>query len=468
MKNRIKDTLTVLIISLLISISAVSAEKIMIIPVEGVVDLGLSTFIKNSTEKATAQDITTIILEMDTPGGRVDAADIICEALLDYKGNTITFVTNQAWSAGSMIALTTDRIIMQPTSSIGSAEPREGMTGKKADEKIVSALRARFKALAETKGHNTALAQAMVDKDIVVFKILTNDKTLIVTEEELNEKRATERGKIKILTTISEEGKLLNLSAKDAKKHNLAEAIYEDRETLIAYLGINNPEIIEVSPSWSENLVRFITHPMLSSLLLGIGFWAIMLALRIPGLGLPEIAGISALGLFFWGHKLAGLSGWLDIILVIIGLTLILIELFIIPGFGLTGAVGTLTLLAGIVLTLTNHPIYPSINELNRASGIILSSLFISLTLLFISLKIFPKTKFWNKLILEYQSKKPEIEEELIISDSGIAISDLRPSGRAKFGDKIYDVETLGDYIKKGEKVKIVSKHGNIRKVKKA
>ncbi|MDP8216624.1 MAG: NfeD family protein [Candidatus Kaelpia imicola] len=468
MKNKRKDVLIILIISLLLSISNVSAEKIMVIPVKGVIDLGLSTFIKNSVEKAETQGIATIILEMDTPGGRVDAADIICEALIDYQGETVTFVTNQAWSAGSMIALSSDRIIMRPAASIGSAEPRQGITGEKADEKIVSALRARFKALAEEKDHNTALAQAMVDKDIIVFKILLDDKTLIVTEEELNEKRATERGKIKILTTISEEGKLLNLSAKDAQKYNLAEAICEDREALIAYLGIENLQITEERPSWSENLVRFITHPVLSSLLLGIGFWAIMLALRIPGLGLPEVAGISALGLFFWGHKLAGLSGWLDILLVIIGLTLILIELFIIPGFGLTGAAGALTLLAGIVLTLTNHPIYPPINELNRASGIMLSSLFISLTMLFISLKIFPKTKFWNKLILEYQSKKPETEGELAISDSGIAISDLRPVGRAKFGDKIYDVETLGDYIQKGEKVKIISKHGSIRKVKKA
>jgi len=468
LKNKRKKVLTILTISLLLSISAVSAEKIMIIPVKGVIDLGLSAFIKNSVEKAAAQDIATIILEIDTPGGRVDAADIICESLLGYKGNVITFVTNQAWSAGSMIALSSDKIIMRPTASIGSAEPREGITGKKADEKIVSALRARFKALAEGENHNNALAQAMVDKDIVVLKVLAGNKTLIVTEEEFNEKIAAGRGRIKILTTISEKGKLLNLSAEDAQKYSLAESICEDRETLIAYLEIDNPDVVEVSPNWSENLVRFITHPILSSLLLGIGFWAIIFALRIPGLGLPEIAGVSALGLFFWGHKLAGLSGWLDILLVILGIALILIELFIIPGFGLAGIAGALALLAGIVLTLTGHPLYPLIGELNRVSGIMLSSLFISSIMLFISLKIFPKTKFWNKLILEYQLKKSEIEEELVISDSGVAISDLRPSGKAKFGNNIYDVETLGDYIKKGEKVKIISKHGNIRKVEKA
>ncbi len=463
-KYKSKIFLSIIILTLTFN-TTLFAKNIMILPVKGVIDLGLSTFIKNSLKEAEKEGINTVILEMDTPGGRVDAADIICEALLDYKGSSITFVLNQAWSAGSMIALATDKIIMRPASSIGSAEPREGISGEKADEKIVSALRSRFKALAEEKNHNTALAQAMVDKDIAVFKVALNDTTSIMTSKELDEKVATKGDNIKILATISEEGKLLNLTAKEAEGYSLAEAIVKDRETLLEYLDIDSPKIIERVPSWSENLVRFITHPILSSLLLGIGFWAIIFALRIPGLGLPEIVGVSALGLFFLGHKLAGLSEWLDIALVLLGLVLILIELFIIPGFGLTGIVGALSLLAGIVLTLTNHPIYPPLEELNRASGIILTSALISMVILFISLKIFPKTGTWNKLALNYRLKTPEAEDVLKISDIGTTISDLRPAGKAKFQDKIYDVETLGDYIKKGEEVKIISKHGNIVKV---
>ncbi len=455
------------IIFTLIANLALCSENILILPVKGVIDLGLSTFIKNSLKEAEEEGIDTVILEMDTPGGRVDAANIICEALLDYKGSSITFVLNQAWSAGSMIALATDKIIMRPASSIGSAEPREGISGEKADEKIVSALRSRFKALAEEKNHNTALAQAMVDKDIAVFKVALNDTTSIITSKELDEKVATGEDNIKILATISKEGKLLNLTAQEAEGYSLAEAIVKDKETLLEYLEIDSPTIIERVPSWSENMVRFITHPILSSLLLGLGFWAIIFALRIPGLGLPEIVGVTALGLFFWGHRLAGLSEWIDIFLVIVGIALILIELFIIPGFGITGALGIISLLSGIILTLISHPIYPPFESFNRAAGLIISSFLFGSILLFISFKFLPKSKAWEKIVLRSTISREKIVQENLEAREGIALSDLRPSGRGRFNGKIYDVETMGDYIKKGEKIQIISKHGSIIKVRK-
>lgn len=122
----------------------------MIIPIKGVIDLGLSAFVKREVKEAEEKNIRTIILEMDTPGGKVDAADIICNTLMNYKGETITYVLNQAWSVGAMISLSTDRIIMAPGASIGSSEPRVGLgRGKTTDEKIISAIRARFKAITE-------------------------------------------------------------------------------------------------------------------------------------------------------------------------------------------------------------------------------------------------------------------------------------------------------------------------------
>ncbi|MDD5614399.1 MAG: ATP-dependent Clp protease proteolytic subunit, partial [Candidatus Omnitrophica bacterium] len=404
MSNRLKENpvRVLLIIFLLLPVVNAAAEEVLILPVKGVIELGLSTFIKNSLQEAEKKGINRVILEMDTPGGRVDAADIIAGALLNYPGETITFVINQAWSAGSMIALATDKIIMQPASSIGSAEPRQGTAMQETDEKIVSALRARFKALAEQKGHNTALAQAMVDKDVKVFKVLSDGKELILTEEDLNELIISKgEGDLKILATISDKDKLLNLTANDAYKHGLTEAICKDREVLLAYLNIENARTTEKRPSWSENMVRFITHPVFSSLLLGIGFWAIITALRIPGLGLPEIVGVTALGLFFWGHRLAGLSKWLDILLVIAGIILILVELFLLPGFGITGLAGITSLLAGIVLTLIRHPIYPPLEALNKSVNIIFLSFLFGFAFLAISLKILPKSKTWKNIILQ-------------------------------------------------------------------
>jgi membrane-bound serine protease (ClpP class) len=366
-----------------------------------------------------------------------------------------------------MIALATDRIIMTPGSSIGSAEPRLGLGGQElTDEKIVSALRARFKAIAEEKGHNKALAQAMVDKDVVVKLVRIRGVNYILTEEEIQEVIATYgEDEVEILSTISGKGKLLNLSYKDAEKYGLAEAICKDRETLLAYLGYESPSILEPKPSWSENFVRFITHPVVASLLLGIGFWAIIIALRIPGFGIPEIVGISCILLFFWGHKLAGLAEWLDLLLIAIGIALILIEILLIPGFGITGGLGILALIIGIALTLTKLPLRPFLGGLEKALYITSFSFIIAFILFLLSLKIFPKTKVWKNLVLQTHGpggiQIPQIEET-----EGVALSDLRPAGKAKFGSKIYNVETDGEYIEKGTRIKITEIRGNIIKVK--
>lgn len=444
-----------------------SAKEIMILPIRGVIDLGLSALVIRAINEAENREIKTIILEMDTPGGRLDASNIICDKLLKFKSQTITYVLNQAWSAGSMIALSTDRIIMAPGSSIGSAEPRLLTGEEKTDEKVVSALRARFKAIAEQKNHNTALAQAMVDKDLVVKYIEINNKKFIVTESELEEKFAQYgESNVKVISTISEKGKLLNLSYKDAERYGLADAICNDRETMLVYLGKENTKIIELNPTWSENIVRFITHPVTSSLILGIGFWAIILALRMPGIGLPEIVGISSILLFFWGHKLAGLAEWLDLFLILLGIILILIELLLLPGFGITGGLGIVSLFAGIILILIRHPIYPPVKELKQAFNILFSSFIITFVLFLISLKIITKTKALKHIILETESVG-KIEPQILEIQEGIAISDLRPSGKAKFGHKIYDVQTDGEYIEKGEKIKTIKIEGNIIKVRK-
>jgi len=439
------------------------AEEILVLPVKEVIDLGLSAFINRGIKYAEQNNISTLILEIDTPGGRVDAADIICEQLLKFKGETISFVVNWAWSAGSMIALATDRIIMAPGASIGSAEPRAGLGEEEIkDEKIISALRARFRAIAEAKGHNPALAEAMVDKDLEVKQVKVNGKTEILTADDLTSLKNYKQIKI-----ISPKGKLLNLSYVEAKQLGLAEAICQNRETLLAYLGKENVKVVEFSPTWSENLVRFITHPLVSSLLLGIGFWALIFALKIPGLGAPELVGITALLLFFWGYKLAGLAQWVEFLLVILGIILIFMEIFILPGFGITGILGILCLFGGIILSFIKYPITLPWQELERVWIILLTAITITGVLLFLGFKLLSPEKGKKGIILSQTSKsKIEPSENVEPGDIGIAISHLRPVGKAKFKDRIYDVQTSGEWIEQGKRVKIVSQEGNIIKVK--
>jgi membrane-bound serine protease (ClpP class) len=449
------------------------AKEIMIIPIKGVIDLGLSAFVKREVKQAEEKNIKTIILEMDTPGGRVDAADIICNTLMNYKGEVITYVLNQAWSAGAMISLSTDRIIMAPGASIGSSEPRVGLAGgEKSDEKLISAIRARFKAIAEEKKHSPALAQAMVDKDLELKLAKINGEKKILTSKEIeNEKKVYGKENVKEIVTISKKGKLLNLSSKDAVRYGLAEAICRDRKTLLAYLDKSNFKITETKPTWSEVFVRLITHPVISSLLLGIGFWAIIIELRTPGFGIPGIVGITSLALFFWGHKLAGLAQWTDLLFLLLGVILLFIELFFIPGFGFVGGLGIILIIVGIILTLISHPIYLPLKQIGNASTILGFSFLITIILFILSMKILPKTKLWQNLVLNYsQNKEFKVtsdEETNLIEKEGISLSDLRPSGKAKFDNKIVDVQTSGEYIEKGENIKIIEVKGNKIKVKK-
>ncbi len=443
------------------------ADQVMIIPIKGVIDLGLSAFVKRSVTYAWNNHISTIILEIDTPGGRLDAADLICEELLNFKGKTIAFVLNRAWSAGSMIALASDKIIMAPGSSIGSAEPRVGLSGKEIhDEKIISALRARFRAIAETKNHNPILAEAMVDKDLEIKEAIINGEKKIINLQQLQN---SEIKNIQIIKTISPKGKLLNLSYLEAQKLGLAEAICKDRETLLAYLGKESTKIIITKPNWSENLVRFITHPVVSSLLLGIGFWALVIALKIPGMGLPEFVGITALLLFFWGYKLTGLAHWIEFLLLILGLILIFIEIFILPGFGITGSLGIICLFSGIILSFLKYPLTLPWRDLQRVGIILLSAVFITGTFLFVSFKLLSPKKGRRGIIL-FETSKSQITPlpDIMPGDIGTAISNLRPAGKAKIKEKIYNVQTSGEWIEQGEKIKVISQDGNVIRVKKA
>jgi len=284
-----------------------AAESVYFVPIKGVIDLGLSAFVKRALTEAKDNNAKAVILEIDTFGGRVDAAVEICDALEETKPiTTVALIDDQAWSAGALISLACDKIIMSPGSSIGSAEPRQmGGGGDKdelTDEKAVSAIRAKFKALAEQNNHPVNLALAMVDKDFEVKQVKVKGETKILTSTEIDDLKVQYGEKeIQVIKTINPKGKLLNLTAKEAKSLGLAQEILDNRAAVLNYLGERGSKTVETSLSWSELLVRFITHPMISPLLLTLGFLGLFFELKIPGWGLSGTLGVVFLGLFFWG-----------------------------------------------------------------------------------------------------------------------------------------------------------------------
>lgn len=449
-----------------------SQNPVYVVPVKGVIDLGLSSFIKRALSEAKANNAQAIILEIDTFGGRVDAAVEITDALEKIKPiPTIAFIDDQAWSAGALISLACEKIIMSEGSSIGSAEPRAigGFGGKDelTDEKTVSAIRAKFKAVAEQNHHPANLALAMVDKDVEVKLVKIKDETRILTSQELDEIKSQYKERdIQVIKTINPKGKLLNLTAKEAKELRLAEEIFNNRKDILEYLKLKEPNLTELKPNWSEAMVRFITHPMLSPLLLSLGFLGILFELKIPGWGLSGTLGVLCLALFFWGHYLAGLANWTEILMFAAGIILLFLEIFVIPGFGIAGVGGISLIIAGVFLALIKHPFHIPQIELTRALYTLCYAGLLTIIAVLTGLKFLPKSQLWKNIILSASEKKeagfrsaPDLD--IYLGKSGKTITILRPSGRAVFEGKTLGVLSQGDFIDKDKPVRVVKIEGS-------
>ncbi|OGX25331.1 MAG: hypothetical protein A3J51_04560 [Omnitrophica WOR_2 bacterium RIFCSPHIGHO2_02_FULL_45_21] len=467
-----KITFVLLILACLLS-SAFSQPKedIYVIPVEGVIDLGLSGFIKRSILEAKENNAQAIILEIDTFGGRVDAAVEITDALEKVKPiPTIAFIDDQAWSAGALISFACGKIIMSPGSSIGSAEPRVmGAMNKDelGDEKTVSALRAKFKSLAQSNNYPVNLALSMVDKDIEVKQVKLKDEIKILTAQEIEELKSGQykEKEIQVIKTINPKGKLLNLTANDAKEFGLTEAVIDNRQELIRYLKLEDKNVVETRITWSEGLVRSLTHPMVSPLLLTLGFLGILFELQTPGWGISGTLGMVFLALFFWGHYLVGLANWTEILIFFLGVILLFLEIFVIPGFGISGISGVILLLSGIFLALIRHPLQIPKIELTQAFNTIGLAIILTAAAAILLIKFLPKSPLWKNILLTSEEKKEEgfrssVSLDKYIGKSGKALTVLRPAGKVNIEGEILDVVSRGDFIDKDTPVRVVAAQG--------
>lgn len=299
---------------------------VYVVPITGTIDLGLAPYLSRVLNQAADNGASAVLLQIDTPGGRLDAVLQMRDALLDSEVRTIAFVDRTAFSAGALIAIASDEIYMAPGAVMGAATPVDGGTGDAADEKIISAVRTTFKATAEARGRDPLVAEAMVDPAVSIDGLV-------------------------------ERGALLTLTTNDALAWGYAEGEAANRADVLAMAGLAQAPVVETSPSLAERLVRFITDPLISTLLISGGVLLLIADLFIEGFGFPAMLGIALLALFFWGHTLAGLTGWEDVALVLLGLALMAVEIFVIPGFGIPGILGLAALLGGLFLAMLGRQI---------------------------------------------------------------------------------------------------------------
>ncbi|HEX5962090.1 MAG TPA: NfeD family protein, partial [Gemmatimonadales bacterium] len=301
-------------------------------------------------------------------------------------------------------------------------------------EKTVSYMRKEFRATAESRHRPPLLAEAMVDADVEIPGVI-------------------------------DKGKLLTLTTEEAVQHQLADVRANSLAAVLQALDLTGAEVRTASQTWAETLVRFLTHPVVSSLLMTLGMLGLIVELRTPGFGVPGALGVTSLGLFFWGHWLVRLAGWEELLLVGLGLVLLALEVFIIPGFGLPGLLGLAALLGGLGLSVVGAG--ATWEALLASMGWVALCVLLALAASLALLRVLPRLPWGRRLVLETEllagaggASAPEHDRRWL-GKGGTAATPLRPAGVAYLDGERVDVVSEGAFIEAGQPIDVIRVDGN-------
>lgn len=406
--------------------------------IQGVIDLGLAPYVQRVIDDATRTGAAAVVLEINTLGGRVDAAVQIRDTLLNSKVLTVAFINKRAISAGALISLAAEKMVIGTGGTIGAATPvqmgQPGSTSLPVEEKTVSYVRKEFRATAESRQRPLLIAEAMVDADVVIPDVTTK-------------------------------GKLLTLTTEEAVRLKVADYRADTFEEVLKLLGLEGAEVRQAAPNWAENVLRFLTHPMVSSLLITVAMVGILIELRTPGFGFPGAIGVTSLGLFLWGHWIVHLAGWEELLMAAVGVALLVIELIFIPGFGLAGVAGILAILAGLIMSMVGPGDTPQF--ILMTTGRVVISIVLALVASLVFMRFLPRMPFGRKLILDTSLgagqgfESAPASDHALMGKTGRATTPLHPAGIAEIQGERIDVVSDGELIDAGEGVRVVRVDGN-------
>ncbi len=414
-----------------------AGKTVVRLDIHKTIDLGLSPFVSRVLEEAEEDGAALVLLHMDTPGGRLDAAQSIKDALLKSKVPTATFIDTHALSAGALIAYATDFIVVTDGTTMGAATPinvGQGGEAQPVGEKFVSAVRAIFRATAEAKGRDGRIAEAMVDKDVVIFDVIEKDKLLTLSKE-----------------------KLVKLC--------VADLVADDVDGVLKALNLEGAELEHRSLNWAERIARVLTDPMVSGMLMSFGFLGLMLEMYTAGFGAAGIIGAVCLFLFFFGHLVVNLVGVEELVLFVLGVALLGAEIFVIPGFGLAGVAGIAALVGAVALSLVGQDLSFSWDvgilpdALARTGLAMLATIVIFAALA----KYLPESRLVGRLVLEsaveghsFSDADDADDEASLVGERGRTTTPVRGSGKAKIAGEVRDVVNEGEAIERDVEVVVI------------
>jgi len=403
-------------------------------------------------EEAYDLEADVIILHLNTYGGEVSAADSIRTKLLNSRVPVHVFIDDNAASAGALIAIACDSIYMKPGGKIGAATV-VNQTGEQVPDKYQSYMRATMRATAEAHGKDT---------------IITGSDTTYVWHRDPAIAEAMVDPRLYV-EGVSDTGQVLTFTTSEAIEHGFSEGSAESLEEVIGKLGIKEYELKSYTPSGLDKIIGFLINPMVSGVLIMIIIGGIYFELQSPGIGFALAASIIAALLYFAPLYLEGMAENWELIVFIVGVILVMVEIFAIPGFGVAGVAGIIAMITGLTLSLVDNVVFEDPEFTGEGLGILMKSLSLVLVAVLFGLilslwttrKLLTTTAFGNLSLKSEQLKEEgyigvETEQESLVGETGVAHTVLRPSGRVKINEKIYDAKSEYGFIEKGETVKII------------
>jgi membrane-bound serine protease (ClpP class) len=473
--------------------------KAAVIPCKGMIDDALFYSIRRRTDLALRSGAQYLIYEIQTYGGRVDSADSIAKYLIQQaaqRGHTVAYVTTEAISAGALISVSCQDIIMQEHTTIGDCAPialgdkLEGVEREKAE----SFVRAAFQRAAEANGYPALLLKAMVTMQTEVSRVrnLQTDQYEFFEGGKLP--KDPNQYDVKGAEEIVGKDELLTLTAPKAQEYGIARAVVKDLDGALAFLGSRDGvqftgEPLVLETNWSEHLVSWLSSPVVMGILFMLALLGAYMEFSTPGFGLPGIVAVLAFAIMLGSQYLVGMANWVEIVLLFIGILLLLIEIFVLPGFGIAGILGIVCFVIGLFgMLIRNAPSELPWPE-TPADWQSLSSGMLALVfgfggflvLAWILSRYLPRLPFLSGLILtpvtapgggasqvSMTAPPQSATRSVQVGDVGEVVARLRPAGKARFGAALVDVVATGEFLDRGTKVEIISINGSRVVVKRA
>jgi membrane-bound serine protease (ClpP class) len=417
----------------------------MVMEIKSEIDPRTNRYVELALSHAEKIKADIVLIEMDTYGGILTDAKEIVDKIMHFKKPVWVFINSDAASAGALISIACDSIYMSPGASIGAATVVTS-TGEKAPDKYQSYMRSIMRSTAEENGRNPRIAEGMVDEDIVI-------------------------------DSIKQQGQIITFSTSEAIKYGFCEAKVETIEEILARNNIQDYDLIKFELQADDKIIAFFLNPFISGLLILIIIGGIYFELQTPGVGFPLFASAVALILYLVPYYLNGLAENWEIIALFLGLALIAVEIFILPGFGIAGIAGiTLTVVSLILIMINNDAFdfqFVPANEILYAVAATLGGMLGGVLLLFAGGSRLSNTRFYKRIALTETQEKDKgftvsASIESFKGKKGTTYTVLRPSGKVMIDGQIFDAYTRGEFLEKGESIEVLDDETTSLRVRKA